>query len=387
MFGAAELCTAPTIGSISGAVGGKEQNIMTKRHTLTESVSAALFGICLAIANVGGAAQAQTSGPVQPWGLPPLPAGIGPVEKFADVSNTPQGQFLEGGAFDTQGNLWFVAIGSGWVSYLTPDAKLVPVFNCNPQADLGQTCEPQGTRWYNGKLYLTSRHRGILVYDPQTKQVSTLVYTYRNQLFKGPNDLDFDAEGNLFFTDPWGTGPGPSAADRTGAVYQYSHDGVLRRVMDSGSFPNGIAVSPDNGVLAIGDCREGRVWYSAFITGPTMGCPQCSKDPLHLTFAGVKAGTYVPGNSCPDGIHYDAHGNLWAQLGGLGGIVEIDPRGLILGFVPIPNGDAATTNFAFGGPDNQYIYFEGANSGTFWRFKAPYPGLIGPGGVRLSAQP
>ena len=60
----------------------------------------------------------------------------------------------------------------------------------------------------NGKLYLTSRHRGILVYDPQTKQVSTLVYTYRNQLFKGPNDLDFDADGNLFFTDPWGTGPG-----------------------------------------------------------------------------------------------------------------------------------------------------------------------------------
>jgi hypothetical protein len=58
--------------------------------------------------------------------------------------------------------------------------------------------------------------------------------------------------------------------------------------------------------------------------------------------------------------------------------VEINPRGLILGFAPIPNGDAATTNFAFGGPDNQYIYFEGAISGTFWRFKAPYPGLIAP---------
>jgi len=54
--------------------------------------------------------------------------------------------------------------------------------------------------------------------------------------------------------------------------------------------------------------------------------------------------------------------------------------------VPIPNNDAATTNFAFGGPDNQSIYLEGAISGTFWRFKAPYPGLIGPGGVRLPAQ-
>ena len=360
---------------------------MTKRHVSTEIVSAVLFGIFLAIAGPGGAASAQTAGPVQPWGLPPLPPDIGPVEKFADVSNTPQGQFLEGGAFDPQGNLWFVAIGSGWASYLTPDAKLVPVFNCNPPADLGQTCEPQGTRWYDGKLYLTTRHRGILVYDPETKRVSTLVYTYRNQLFKGPNDLDFDAEGNLFFTDPWGTGPGPTAADRTGAIYQYSHDGVLRRVMDSGSFPNGIAVSPNDAVLAIGDFREGRVWYSTFMTGPNMGCPQCTKDPLHLTFGSVKGGTYLPGNTGPDGIHYDVHGNLWAQSPGLGGIVEINPRGLILGFVPIPNGDAATTNFAFGGPDNQYIYFEGAISGTFWRFKAPYPGLIGPGGVRLPAQP
>ena len=179
---------------------------------------------------------------------------------------------------------------------------------------MGQTCEPQGTRWYNGKLYLTSRHRGVLVYDPQTKQVSTLVYTYRNQLFKGPNDLDFDAEGNLFFTDPWGTGPGPSASDHTGAVYQYSRDGVLRKVMDSGSFPNGIAVSPDNAVVAVGDFREGRVWYAPFMTGPTMGCPQCAKDPLHLTFSGVKAGTYLPGNTGPDGIHYDVHGNLWVGL-------------------------------------------------------------------------
>jgi gluconolactonase len=315
-----------------------------------------------------------------------LPQGIGPVEKFADVSNAPQGQFLECGAFATEGNLCFVAIGSGWVSYLTPSAKSVPVFNCNPRLELGQTCEPQTSRWHDGKLYLTTRHRGILVYDPQAKQVNTLVYTYRNQLFKGPNDLDFDAEGNLFSTDPWGTGPGPNRSDRTGAVYQYSRDGVLRKAMDSGSFPNGIAVSPDNNLLAIGDLREGRVWYGGFVTGPTIGCLQCSKDPLHLTFGSVKAVTYVPGNSGPDGIHYDVHGNLWAQLAGLGGIIEIDSHGVILGFVPISNGDPAITNFVFGGPDNQYIYFEGANSGTFWRFKAPYPSLIGSGGVQLPPQ-
>jgi gluconolactonase len=44
--------------------------------------------------------------------------------------------------------------------------------------------------------------------------------------------------------------------------------------------------------------------------------------------------------------------DFWVGCAGLGGMLEIDPRGVILGFVAIPNGDAATTNFAFGGPDN-----------------------------------
>src|SRR5580693_4340540 len=113
---------------------------------------------------------------------------------------------------------------------------------------------------------------------------------------------------------------------------------------------------------------------------------ETNDDPKPFTWAAEPAGTYFPGNGCPDGIHYDVKGNLWAASARLGGMLQIDPRGIILGFVPIPNSDLATTNFAFGGPDSQYIYFEGAISGTFWKFKAPYPGLIGPGGVRLPAQ-
>jgi len=92
--------------------------------------------------------------------------------------------------------MWFVAIGSGWISYLMPDGKLVPVVNCNPPTELGQTCGPQGTRWLN-KLY-------------QTKELKTLVYAYLNQLFKGPNDLDFDCEGTCSLL-----GLGERVRDRT----------------------------------------------------------------------------------------------------------------------------------------------------------------------------
>jgi hypothetical protein len=120
---------------------------MRERHILFDVVASLAIGLLCAIIGPGGAAKAQgpSAGATQLWGLPPLPPGVGPVEKFADVSETPQGKFLEGGAFDDQGNLWFVAIGSGWISYLTRDGKLVPVVNCNPPDDLGQTCEPQGT--------------------------------------------------------------------------------------------------------------------------------------------------------------------------------------------------------------------------------------------------
>src|SRR3569832_245843 len=147
---------------------------MTMKLASAVRILALVLG-CSAAAGSTASAQAQSvpatplAGPpspeqVQPWGLPPPPPGIGPVTLFADVHDQPQGKFLEGGAFDKAGNFWFVAIGSGWVSYLTPDAKLVHVFNCNPKDDLGPACEPQGTRWHDGKLYVTPRHLGVLVY-------------------------------------------------------------------------------------------------------------------------------------------------------------------------------------------------------------------------------
>ena len=102
-------------------------------------------------------------------------------------------------------------------------------------------------------------------------------------------------------------------SDRTGAVYQYSRDGILRKMMDSGLFPNGIAVSPDD-ACSPSAISAGRIWYSTFQNGPTMGCPQCPKDPSHLTFVG-QGGNLMPGNGGPDGMHYDVKGNLWAADG------------------------------------------------------------------------
>ena len=71
---------------------------MRFRNAPIHVLAATVIGLLGAIVGPRGGAEAQApaAGPIQPWGLPPLPAGVGPVEKFADVSGTPQGQFLEG---------------------------------------------------------------------------------------------------------------------------------------------------------------------------------------------------------------------------------------------------------------------------------------------------
>ena len=58
-------------------------------RTLIEGLGTVMIGLLCAIAGPGGAVKAQAPNLVQPWGLPPLPPGVGPVEKFADVSDTP----------------------------------------------------------------------------------------------------------------------------------------------------------------------------------------------------------------------------------------------------------------------------------------------------------
>jgi gluconolactonase len=79
---------------------------------------------------------------IQPWGLPPPPPGIGPVELFADIHDTPQGKFLEGGAFDTDGNFWFVESDRLMSLYPAPVREYISAHGGLPP--------PWGTMWVSG---------------------------------------------------------------------------------------------------------------------------------------------------------------------------------------------------------------------------------------------
>ncbi len=104
------------------------------------------------------------------------------------------------------------------------------------------------------------------------------------------------------------------------------------------------------------------------------------KDPLHLTFGGSKAGPTCLATADPTAFITMSAAICGRGCCGLGGIVEIDPHGLIIGSVPILNGDAATTTSRSAVPITRSFTSKGRPAARVLALHAPYPGLIGPGG-------
>ena len=94
----------------------------------------------------------------------------------------------------------------------------------------------------------------ITRFDPASGNVETLVDSYDGRPLNSPNDVVVTRDGAVWFSDPsyghlQGFRPPPELPD---AVYRYA-DGELTMVADGFDKPNGLAFSPDEDVLYVGD--------------------------------------------------------------------------------------------------------------------------------------
>ena len=137
-----------------------------------------------------------------------------------------------------------------------------------------------------------------------------------------PNDIVVTRDGAIWFTDPsyahvQGFGPPPQRPD---AVYRFA-GGELALVAEGFEKPNGLAFSPDERVLYVGDSEACVVW--AF------------EDGGRRLFAEISPGY-------PDGLKVDPAGRVYCTAGD--GIHIFEPDGQHAGLVPLPG----AVNFAFG---------------------------------------
>lgn len=97
--------------------------------------------------------------------------------------------------------------------------------------------------------------RSILKYDLAAGTSVPLVTGQPGSPFNSPNDLVVAGDGTIYFTDPpYGLPEGNRTSDRlrpVNGVYECRTAGEVRLVDGSLSFPNGVALSPDERVLYV----------------------------------------------------------------------------------------------------------------------------------------
>ena len=201
-------------------------------------------------------------------------------------AGVPVDSFLEGPAFDRQGNLWCVDIPFGRIFRISPQGEW----------DLAAQYDgwPNGLKIHrDGRIFIADYRRGLLVLDAGTGRVEPFLETAFSESFKGLNDLHFADNGDLYFTDQGQSG----IADPAGRVWRLRVNGELQRLVGNAPSPNGITLNNRNTQVFVAVTRAQQIWRLPLMQG---GTP--SKTGVAIQLSGGHAG--------PDGIEMDAEDGL-----------------------------------------------------------------------------
>ena len=153
-----------------------------------------------------------------------------------------------------------------------------------------------------------------------------LAVGYNGKKLNSPNDLVFDAQGNLWFTDPpYGLPDTFKDAKKEldfQGVYRVTRDGTIRLMTRELVAPNGLAFTPDYQTLYVANSQsEAPIWKAFPVKADgTLG-------PSRVFYDAAKLRKEGDGN--PDGMKVDVHGNVFAT--GPGGVLVLTADGTLLG--------------------------------------------------------
>ncbi|QGZ94927.1 SMP-30/gluconolactonase/LRE family protein [Terricaulis silvestris] len=260
----------------------------------------------------------------------------------------PIDSFLEGPSFDRDGNLFCVDLAHGRIFRVDASGHFDTV--------IAYDGSPNGLKIHaDGRIFVADRRLGILVIDRDATKMEVIADQLDVERFRGPNDLVFAPNGDLYFTDQGMS----DLAQRTGRVLRLKPSGKLEVVLDELPSPNGIALDAEGRELFVALTRANSVIRATLIDGRA-----------------VRVQTYIQlsGGGGPDGLAIDRDGGLAVAHPMMGAVWLFDAIGQPQLRINMCRGKLGT-NIAFGGPDGRRLFITESESGTIQTADLPAPGL------------
>jgi len=289
--------------------------------------------------------------------------------------------FPEGPIAMADGSVLVVEIKGGRLTRVRPDGgkEVVAVLGGGPNgAAIGPdgacyVCNNGGFNWIVEESGYVRPHGragdytggAIQRVDLDTGSVTTLYAACDGVGLKGPNDIVFDRNGDMWFTDHGKT------YDRKmdqGALFHASCDGSRIR---EAAFPvltaNGCGLSPDETIVYASETETGRLWR-----WPVTGRGEVAKLPWPSPNGGILVGGPT-GYQRFDSMAVEANGNICVATLVTGGITVFSPEGEKLEYWEGP--EPYCTNICFGGSDLRTAYITVSGTGLLIAADWPRAGL------------
>ena len=259
--------------------------------------------------------------------------------------------FPEGPAWNGNANLFVSSCYGGYITKISPDG-VHRFIDSTSNPNLKQT---NGLTVYkDGNIFACDYGLGaILKISP--KGVSEIFCDgYEGNRFNRPNDLAFDNNGNLYFTDP--KSYGKDKLD--GRIFRINLDSKeVILLEDSLAFQNGIAFSLDDKQLFVCESAKNRILTF-----------NVDNDSLSVKTVFAE----LPGGD-PDGLAFDVGGNLYAAHFGGGAIYVFSPDGILMEKIIAPG--KKPSNVEFGGEDMRTLFITEDETNCVYFTQVSIPGL------------
>jgi gluconolactonase len=173
--------------------------------------------------------------------------------------------------------------------------------------------------------------RAVIKTDMKTGKSKIIAGLYNDLPLNSPNDVAFDKQGGIYFTDPRYAGH-EKIEQPVNGVYRIETNGKISLVISDIGMPNGVAVSPDQKSLFVGCFDEGDSLRARRMAILQYDLDEKGEAKFKKVFV-----DYTP-NDGPDGLIFGDDGNLYAAVRDEShpGIYVYDQEGKQINYIATP---------------------------------------------------